>query len=311
MVRFPKLKSKLILAPMHEVTNIAFRIMCKGYGAGLVSTELLSANAIVEENRAMLKMAKTDKSEEPASAQLFGQNSEIMAKAAKILEKNFKVIDINFGCPSKRIMGQGSGAALLKKKNKIAEIVKGVSSSIKKPLSVKIRAGFDCNNINAVEIAKICEKNGASAIIIHGRTVGQGYSGKADWKVIKNVKDAVKITVVGNGDVIDGISTKKMLEETGCDYIMIGRAAIGNPFIFKRINEYLKTGKTITQTKEEKIKDYFEYVELTKKYDCFSLKDARWKAQEFTKGLEGSSKFRKKLNVIKNWDEIESLMKEF
>ena len=226
---FPKLKSKLILAPMHNVTNIAFRIMCKKYGASLVCTELLSANAVAREDNLNLKLAITNKSENPVSAQLFGQNTENIVKAAKILEKQFDIIDINFGCPSKNILEQGAGAALLKRKNKIKEIVEETSKAIKKPLTVKIR------NEDAVEIAKICEKAGASAIIIHARTIKQGYSGKADWNIIRQIKENVKIPVIGNGDVIDGESAEQMLKQTSCDYIMIGRGAIGNPFIFKQI----------------------------------------------------------------------------
>jgi len=309
MKTFPILKSKIILAPMHNVTNIAFRIMCKKYGAGLVSTELLSANAVSRKNKAVMKLAQTDKKEKPVAVQLFGQNTKNLVKSAKIFEKNFDIIDINLGCPSKRILAQGSGGALLKRKNKIAEIVKEVSSAVKKPLTVKIRSGWNENQ--AIEIAKLCEKNGANAIIVHARTVEQGYSGKAKWEIIKEVKENIKIPVIGNGDVWNGEDAKQMLEQTNCDYIMIGRAAIGNPFIFKQINEFLKTEKIIEQTREKRIKDYFEYIKLAKKYDCFSLKDAKWKAQEFTKGLSGSTKLRRKLNSIKNWDEIEKLIKEF
>jgi len=307
--RFPKLESKLVLAPMHNITNLAFRLLCKEYGASLVSTELLSANAIARKNKAVMELAKTDKSEKPVVAQIFSQNIDSIIKAGKILEKNFDIIDFNIGCPSKKIMAQGSGGALLKRKNKIYELVKGLSDNINIPLSIKIRIGFDKNSINAVEIAKLCENAGASVIIVHARTVEQGYSGKADWDIIKEVKQNVKIPVIGNGDVFDGESAKQMFDSTECDYIMIGRAAIGNPFIFKQISEYLKTGKKIGQTKQEKINDFFEYIKLCNKFDIFSFKDAKLKAQEFTKGFEGSSKLRKKLNSIKSWDEIESLLK--
>ncbi len=309
MKSFPKLKSKTLLAPMHNITNIAFRLMCKKYGAGLVSTELLSANAVSRKNKTVMKLAQTNKKEKPNTAQIFGQNTENLVKSAKIFEKKFDIIDINFGCPSKKIIAQGSGGALLKRKNKIAEIVKEVNSSVNIPISVKIRAGWGKNQ--AVEISKICEKNGASAIIVHARTVEQGYSGKAKWDIIKEVKEVVKIPVIGNGDVWNGEDAKKMLKQTNCDYIMIGRAAIGNPFIFKEINEYLKTKKIIQQTTEEKIKDYFEYIKLAKKYKCFSLKDSKWKAQEFTKGLFGSTNLRRKLNKSKTWEEIKEYMKEF
>lgn len=305
-----ELKGKLILAPMHDITNIAFRLLCKKYGASLTSTELLSANAVARKNKAVMNLAITDKSEKPVAAQLFSQNTENIVESAKILEKYFDIIDINFGCPSKKIMQQGSGGYLLKRKNKIAEIVREASKAIKKPLTVKIRSGVDKNNINAVEIAKICEENGASAITIHPRTVEQGYSGKSDWNLIKQIKKSVKIPVIGNGDVWNGEDAEAMFRETNCDYIMIGRAAIGNPFIFKQINHYLETGEIISQTKKEKIEDFFEYAELCKKFDIFSVKDAKLKAQEFTKGMNGSSKLRRKLNSVKNWEEIEELMKE-
>ncbi|MFA7707809.1 MAG: tRNA dihydrouridine synthase DusB [Candidatus Pacearchaeota archaeon] len=305
MKPFPKLDSKVILAPMHNTTNIAFREICKRYGAALVSTELLSANALAREDNLNLKLAITNKSEKPVVAQIFGQNTKNLVNSAKVLEKKFDIIDINFGCPSEKILSQGAGAALLKKKNKIKEIVEQVSKSIRKPVTVKIRSN------NAVEIAKICEEAGASAITIHARTVKQGYSGEADWKIIKSIKESVKIPVIGNGDITDGKTAKKMLEETGCDYVMIGRGAIGNPFIFKQVNEYLKTGEIITQKEEEKIKDYIDYIKLTKKYKIFSISDAKLRAQEFTKGLEGSKNLRRKLNSIKSYEDIERLMNEF
>src|SRR3989344_2888768 len=204
MADFPKLKNKLVLAPMHNITNIAFRLLCKKYGASLVSTELLSANALAREDNLNLKLAITDKLEKPICAQIFGQNTDNLVKAAKTLEKNFDIVDINFGCPSKKILSQGAGAALLKRKSKIFEIVEQTSKNIKKPLTVKIRSN------NAIEIAKICEKAGADAITVHARSVKQGYSGNADWGVIKAVKENVKIPVIGNGDIINGESAKKM-----------------------------------------------------------------------------------------------------
>jgi len=308
---FPKLKSKVLLAPMANITNLAFRMMCKKYGAGLVSTELLSANAIAKKNKAVINLAKTNEEEKPVTIQLFSQNTENLVKAAKLIESKFDIIDLNFGCPSKKIMDQGSGGALLKRENKIAEIIKEVTSNVNIPVTVKIRNGLDKRNINGLKIAKICEENGANAIIIHGRTVDQGYSGKADWEIIKEIKKNVKIPVIGNGDVVDGESAKKMFDETGCDYVMVGRAAIGNPFIFKQINEYLKTGKKINQSKKERIKDFLEYLELTKKFGIFSILDARRQAQYFTKGFDGSSKFRKKIQEIKTEDELKMLLENF
>lgn len=310
MKPFPKLSSKFILAPIHQVTNLAFRLMCKEYGAGLVCTQLISANGLAIKNEPTLLLAKTDKKEKPVALQLFGEDIENLVKSAKLLEKDFDIIDINLGCPSGTALEQGSGSALLKHPEKIFEIVSKINSAIDKPVTVKIRSGFK-NNINAIEIAKLCEKAGASAIIIHARTVEQGYSGKADWKLIKKIKESVKIPVIGNGDVVDGASAKQMLKQTGCDYVMIGRAAIGNPFIFKQINEYFISGKIIKQSKKEKIADYFRYINLTRKYNIFSIRDAKQKAIEFVSGLDGSKQLRLKLNTNKSWDEIEKLMKEF
>lgn len=304
---FPKLNGKLILAPMHDITNVAFRLMCKKYGASLVSTELLSANALARENNAVMQLAKTCEEERPVVCQIFSSNTENMVKAAKLMEKTFDVIDINFGCPSSNIVKQGSGGYLLKRKNKIGEIIKEVSKAIEKSLSVKIRLGFDKNE--GVEIAKICEEKGANIIAVHARTVMQGYSGNADWNSIKEIKKNIGIPVIGNGDIKNGEDAEKMLKQTNCDYVMVGRAAIGNPFIFQEINHYLKTGEKIKQTKQEKIQDYFEYIELAKKYDIFSVKDAKQKAIEFTKGLEGSSRLRQKLNRVRIWEEIEREMR--
>jgi len=307
--KFPELKGRVVLAPMHNITNVAFRLMCKKYGASLVSTELLSGNALSRGNNAVEKLALRDKSEGLVVGQIFGQKIENIVGAGKVLEGlGFDVIDFNLGCPSKKIMAQGSGSALLKRPRRIGEIVKALVDGVDIPVSVKIRTGINDKD-NSVEIAKICEDNGASYIIVHARTVEQGYSGRADWKVIKKVKENVKIPVIGNGDVWSGEDALSMLRETGCDYVMVGRGAIGNPFIFKAVNEYLKSGRVIRQSKEEKIKDYFEYIKLCKKFKIFSLIDAKIKAQEFTKGLEGSAKLRKELNRVGDWTEIERLMR--
>jgi tRNA-dihydrouridine synthase B len=309
--QFPKLQGKIILAPMHKITNLPFRILCKEYGASLVSTELLSAEAIAKNNNLILKIAKTCKEEKPICAQIFSNNIENMIVAAKVLEKDFEIIDINLGCPSNKIVKQGFGGALLKDKNKIYEIVSKISNTVTKPITVKIRSGFDENSINSIEIAKICETAGASAITIHARTVKQGYSGKADWNIIKQIKNIVKIPVIGNGDIFTPQDAEKMLKQTKCDYVMIGRATIGNPFIFKQTNHYLKTGKIINQTKNEKVMDYFEYLKLCKKCKILELNDIKLKALDFSKGISGSSRLRKELNSVKNIEDIREKIKIF
>lgn len=307
--KFPSLKSKVVLAPMHNITNVAFRLMCKEYGAGLVSTELLSANALARDNQVVSKLALYSKDERPVVAQIFGQKVENVVKSGLRLEKlDFDMINLNCGCPSLKIMGQGSGGALMKRPKKIGEIVKALIEAVKIPVSVKIRTGIGGKE-NAVEIAKICEKNGASMVIVHARTVEQGYSGEADWNVIRGVKKNVNIPVIGNGDVWNGEDAKRMIEETGCDYVMIGRGAIGNPFVFKEVNAFLDSGKVLKQSDEEKIKDYFKYIRLCKKFGIFSVVDAKLKAQEFSKGLKGSNRLRRELNRVKSYGEIEGLMR--
>ncbi|MBT4165901.1 tRNA dihydrouridine synthase DusB [archaeon] len=307
--KFPKLKSRVVLAPMHNITNVAFRVLCKKYGASMVSTELLSANALARGNSAVEKLALNDKSEKPVVGQIFGQKIENVVKAGKFLEsQGFDLIDFNLGCPSKKIMGQGSGGALLRRPGKVGEIVKALVDVVKIPVTVKIRSGIDGRN-RAVEIAKICESSGASAVIVHARSVEQGYSGKADWNVIKEVKEAVKIPVIGNGDVWNGENAKRMIDETGCDYVMIGRGAIGNPFVFKSVKMFLDKEKMIEQSSSEKVEDYFNYIKLCKKFGIFSVVDAKLKAQEFTKGLKGSVELRRELNKVKSFEEIERLMK--
>src|SRR3990167_3421164 len=240
-MEFPKLKNKLVLAPMADISILPFRLLCQKYGAAMTYTEQLSAIAINRGNEKLLKLPKRSREEEKEGLQLFGRNPRVLLKAAKKLEKNFDVIDLNFGCPSKKIVNQGYGSALLREKGRVEDIIKTLSKGLEKPVTVKMRSGF--KKIEALELVKIMEESGVSAITIHGRTMEQGYSGKANWEVIKEVKEAVSVPVIGNGDVTDGKKAKEMLEYTKCDYVMVGRAAMNNPGVFEQINSFLKNGK--------------------------------------------------------------------
>ncbi|WP_342268882.1 tRNA dihydrouridine synthase DusB [Spiroplasma endosymbiont of Aspidapion aeneum] len=241
-----EISNNLILAPMAGVTDLAFRRICKDFGVGLVCAEMVSIDGIVHKNEKSLNMLKVDKYERPLSMQIFGNNLSSYVKATQYVEQNCEcdIIDINMGCPAPKVAERSqAGASLLKDPNKIGEIVRSVVINTSKPVTVKLRIGWDVNNINVVEVAKICEQNGASALTIHGRTRSQYFSGKSDWSWISKVKDSVKIPVIGNGDIINEITAKDMFEKTNCDAIMIARAAQGNPWIFQEIDTFLLTGK--------------------------------------------------------------------
>ena len=253
-----EIKNRVVLAPMAGISSPAYMKICEEMGIGYAVTELISAEAIVRNNKKTLEMLKgLDALNIPVAVQLFGSNPEILANAAKIVSDLYPnvFIDINMGCPVPKVaLRSQAGSALLKNPKKIGEIINKVVSSVSCPVTVKIRSGWDQNSINAVEVARVCEENGASAICIHGRTRSQGYSGKADWEIIKEVKENVSIPVIGNGDVVDVQSAQKMFLETGVDAIMIGRAALGNPWIFKEIKTFLDKGIIIDKpTPLEKI----------------------------------------------------------
>lgn len=301
------IKGKLVLAPMAAITTLPFRVLCKRQGAGLVYTEMINLNALVRNNKATEKMCLVSKEEKPISIQLFGSREEIIKKSIEKIEDVADIIDFNLGCPASQIVSQGSGAALLKRPQKIAKIVQTLVKHSSKPVTVKMRLGYDKNN--AVELVKIIEANGADAVAIHARTFKQGYTGKADWNAIKEVKEKVNIPVIGNGDVRTPQHAQKLLEF--CDAVMVGRAAVGDPMIFNRIEHYLKDETIIPLPKiDSKIDLFLEYYDLAKEYDLVNLHTLQQRAQEFMSNIRNSSKIRLKINSIKNVEELLIYMKE-
>lgn len=306
-MKFPKLKSKAVLSPMAGVTDVAFRALGAKYGAGLTYTEFVSGTAIVRGNFKSMKMIETSPQEKPVAVQLFGNSVEDVCEAARQLEHKFDVIDINCGCPAWKVIKTGAGSELLKSPQKISSFVNKLASAVNKPITVKIRKGIDDEHINAVEVAKVIENAGASAVAIHGRTQKQGYTGVADWEIIKRVKEAVNIPVIGNGDVFTPQDFKQKLDFSGVDAIMIARGAIGNPYIFTQITDYLRTGK---YEKINPIPLFFEYLEYAQKYgiDFSSIKTH---AMSFTKGLVGGAELRNKLSEAKIIEELSAALKNF
>jgi len=306
---FPKLSSKSILAPMAGVNDVAFRLLCKEYGCGMTFTEMISSPALARGNGATIKMIDTVDEERPFGIQLFGQHTESILAAALFVEEKFKpdVIDFNMGCPARQIIQQGSGAALLLRKSRIQEIVSACTGKLNTPFTVKIRSGVDSKHIVAVEVAKICEAAGAAAITVHPRTVPQAYSGKADWDIIKQVKQAVEIPVIGNGDVYSPTQAQKMLDETGCDYVMIGRAAMKSPLVFQQMNDYLRKKHYNPLDDDIRRKMIKKYLFMADKHGV-SFFRVKLHCQHFTTGMKGSTVMRDKISGAKDVDELKSII---
>ncbi|MBR6288920.1 MAG: tRNA dihydrouridine synthase DusB [Acholeplasmatales bacterium] len=309
--------NKLVLAPMAGVTNEAFRIICKEYNAGLVMAEMVSDKAIGFQNKKTLGMTKVNKIEHPISMQIFGSDVESMVNAAKYIDEysDADIIDINMGCPVNKVAKKAlAGASLLQYPDKVYEIVKNVVEAVKKPVTVKIRAGWDSEHINCVEIAKLCEKAGASAITVHGRTRAQMYQGKANLDYIKAVKEAVSIPVIGNGDIVDIESAKHMFEYTGCDAIAIARGALGNPFLFRELDSYFNNGKILPKATNveiyETIVKHYNYL-LELKGAHLAMLEMRSHISWYIKGMPGSAKIKDFCNKQTDFNIVLNTIKEY
>lgn len=309
-----ELENNLILAPMAGVTNLPFRIVCKDYGAGMVCTEMASAKAMFHNDQKTKRLFNTEGEKRPISFQVFGSELESMAYAVKYMSDFADIIDINMGCPAPKVVKNGDGSKLLLDLKKAQEIIETAVKNSKVPVTVKFRKGWDKENIVAVNIAQIAEQAGASAVTIHGRTRSEFYTGKADWDIIKKVKQSVNIPVIGNGDIIDEESALQMFEQTGVDGIMIGRGSFGNPWIFRNVKHYLETGEKLPQpTNNEKLEVMEKHIELAvkEKGEDVAIKELRKHIAWYTKNLKNSSEFRNSINKVEKKEELISKLEEY
>lgn len=305
----------LVLAPMAGVTDLSFRRLCKEQGCGLVVTEMVSAKAILYKNRNTQELLRIRDEERPAAVQLFGSDAEIMGEIAGVVsEGNCDLIDVNMGCPVPKIVNNGEGSALLREPKKVEAILTAMVKKSKKPVTVKIRKGFNDSSVNAVEIAKIAEGCGVAAVAVHGRTREQFYSGKADWEIIRQVKEAVKIPVIGNGDVYGAKEAKAMLDRTGCDGVMIGRGAKGNPWIFSQILHYLETGEVLPGPSVLEIKAMIlRHGQLLSedKGEFTAMREMRKHMAWYTAGLPHSAALRNEINLVETLEEMVGLLERY
>lgn len=301
--------NRVILAPMAGVTDLPFRYLCYKKGAGLLCMEMVSAKAVLYKNRNTEELLQTHPAEHPVSLQLFGSDPDIMAEiAGRLKERPFDILDINMGCPVPKIVNNGEGSALMKNPALVERIVKKTVEAAGKPVTVKIRKGFDEAHVNAVEIAKAAEAAGAAAVAVHGRTREQYYAGEADWNIIADVKKAVSIPVIGNGDVTDGASARQMMEETGCDAVMVGRAVRGNPWLPGRIAAFLETGTMPPAPTADEVRDtILEHAALQMQYkgEYTAVREMRKHISWYTAGYPGSAKMRQRINAMESMEELE------
>lgn len=308
------LENNLILAPMAGVCDLPFRVLCKEQGAGLLCMEMVSAKGIYYNNRNTEILLTTVPEERPVSLQLFGADADIMSEMAKrIEERPFDILDINMGCPVPKVVNNGEGSALMKQPKLVYEIVSKIARAVKKPVTVKIRKGFDDAHINAVQIARIAEEAGAAAVAVHGRTREQYYSGRADWDIIRQVKEAVSIPVIGNGDILTAQDVIEMKKQTGCDGFMIGRGAQGNPWIFRQILYYLDTGRELQRPEISEVADMIlrhARAQIAFKGETMGIREMRKHAAWYTSGYKNSAKLRGKINEIDTYEQLEELFRK-
>ena len=309
-----KLENNLILAPMAGVTNLPFRVICKEFGPGMVCTEMASSRAMFHNDQKTKRLFNTEGEKRPISFQVFGSDEESMEYATKYMNDFADIIDINMGCPAPKVVKNGDGSKLLLDLDKAKSVMETVVKAAKVPVTVKIRKGWDKDHIVAVEVAKIAEEVGVSAITVHGRTRTEFYTGKADWEIIKKVKESVNIPVIGNGDVVDEETAYEMFEKTGVDGIMIGRGSFGNPWIFRNIKYYLETKEKLEPpTNEEKLEVIKKHINLAieEKGEEIAIKELRKHISWYTKNLKNSSEFRNRMNKIETKKELENILEEY